>query len=623
MNPRSESVNAARTEIRPVGVIPATLRDHHLLDYDLGPKSHDGRIAPASNTRLELRLHGRNTNRLARRGGFTNVSRADRSFDFVVAGGGSAGCVLAARLSEDPRNTVCLIEAGGSGRHSIVDIPAAIVMAQRSTELNWRFQSAPQQQLNNRRIPYPRGRGLGGSGLINGMVYFRGHPRDFDDWAKAGANGWSYPDVLPYFRRSEDNQNFGDAAQLHGRGGAMRVRSVTHPNPLNFAFFEALAGLGVEARTDPNGPDTEGVALRQLAIRAGRRETSASAFLRPALKRPNLTVLTHTYVTRVILNGKRVVAVEARHAEGVISIQARREVVLAAGALQSPQLLMLSGIGDAEHLEELGIEVRHHLPGVGRNLHDHLASPVHMTMTHSASYGISLRAMPRNLMNLVEYFLLQRGPLANNIFESAAFVKTAPGLDRPDVQLVFQPAKRPPPSFPFPFGHGCAISPVGLYPRSRGRLRLASTDPLVPPLIDPNLLSVPEDVEPLLRAIRMTRRIFGSPAFAKYGVCESAPGAQAQNDADLIAYVRAEAYTVHHPVSTCRMGNDALAVVDAQLRVAGIEGLRIADASIFPSTIGGNTNAVVVMVAEKAADMLLGRPPLAAAPSAARESEVM
>jgi choline dehydrogenase len=279
----------------------------------------------------------------------------------------------------------------------------------------------------------------------------------------------------------------------------------------------------------------------------------------------------------------------------------------------------LSGIGDAEHLRELGIDVRHHLPGVGRNLHDHLASPVHMDMEHPASYGISLRAMPRNLVNLAEYALLRRGPLANNIFESAAFVKTQPGLERPDAQLVFQPAKRPPPSFPFPIGHGCAISPVGLYPRSRGRLTLASADPYAPPVIDPNLLSVPEDIEPLIRGIRLVRKIFGAPAFAKYGLRESIPGPDAQTDADLIGYIRAQAYTVHHPVSTCRMGSDALAVVDAQLRVVGIEGLRVADASVFPSIIGGNTNAVVVMVAEKAADMILERPPLAAAEIPTRE----
>jgi choline dehydrogenase len=542
------------------------------------------------------------------------VNAPEALFDFVIVGGGSAGCVVAARLSEDPRNTVCLIEAGGSGRSAYVDIPGAIVMAQRSPALNWRFQSAPQKQLNNRHIPYPRGRGLGGSGLINGMVYFRGNPRDYDDWAHAGAAGWSYREVLPYFRRSENNKDFG-ASEYHGHEGPMHIRGVSSPNPLNFAFFAALASLGVPARSDLNGADSEGMALRQLAIRGGTRETSASAFLQPALKRPNLTVLTQTQAKRVIVNRRRAEAVEARRTDGSnLVVRAGREVVLCAGSLQSPQLLLLSGIGDAEHLGDMGIEVRHHLPGVGRNFHDHLASPVLMLMEHPASYGLSWRAMPRNLVNIVEYALLRRGPLANNIFESAAFVKTLSGLERPDVQLVFQPAKRPDPRFPFPIGHGCAISPVGLYPESRGRLMLSSADPFVAPVIDPNLLAVAEDIEPLLRGIRLIRRIFAAPAFSKYKVREIVPGAAAQNDAELSDYIRREAYTVHHPVSTCRMGNDPLAVVDPQLRVAGIEGLRVADASVFPSIIGGNTNAVVVMVAEKASDMLLGRPALAPAP---------
>lgn len=527
-------------------------------------------------------------------------------FDFVVVGGGTAGCVLAARLSEDPRRRVCLIEGGGSGKSLFVNIPGAIVMAQRSAALNLRFQTVPQAQMNGRRIPVPRGRGLGGSALINGMVYFRGHPRDYDAWSSAGAAGWSYREVLPYFCKSEHNENFGPSV-FHGRGGPLNIRTVTQPNPLNFAFFQALAGLGFQAREDLTGADTEGMALRQLYIRGGTRETTARALLYPALKRPNLTVLTNTQATRVILNGRRAEAVEARSAQGTVVVRARGEVVLAAGAIQSPQLLMLSGIGDGEHLASLGIEVRHHLPGVGRNLHDHVASPVHMSMDNPASYGISARAMPRNLLNVAEYVLLRRGPLANNIFESAAFVKSLPGLVKPDVQLVFQPAKRPVRSFPFPLGHGFAISPVGLYPRSRGRITLASTDPSAAPLIDPKLLSAPEDLQPLIRGIRLVRRIFGSPAFAPYRARETAPGSAAQSDADLVDYIRAEAYTIHHPVSTCRMGNDPLAVVDPQLRVAGLESLRVVDASIFPSIVGGNTNAVVVMIAEKAADMILGR----------------
>jgi choline dehydrogenase len=535
-----------------------------------------------------------------------------RGYDYVVVGGGTAGCALAARLSEDPGRTVCLLEAGGTGKSLFVDVPGTIVMAQRSASLNWRFQSVPQRQLDGRRISLPRGRGLGGSALINGMVYFRGNPRDYDEWAAAGAAGWSYREVLPYFRRSEHNENFGSSV-YHGRGGPMHVRSVTRPNPLNFSFFDALAGLGYSYRKDLNGADSEGMGLRQLSIRDGRRETTASALLRPALGRPNLTVLTGVQATRIVLEGRRATAVEARSAGGNIVVKTHREIVLAAGAIQSPQLLMLSGIGDGNHLAAVGVPVLHDLPGVGRNLHDHLASPVHMGMQNPVSYGVSLRAMPRNIWNIAEYLVFRRGPMANNVFESAAFVKSAPGLGKPDIQLVFQPAKRPGPSFPYPVGHGFAISPVGLYPRSRGRVTLASPDPFDAPLIDPNLLSAPEDLPPLIRGMRLARKIFASSAFAKYGAQETSPGSGAQSDDELAAYVRAQAYTVHHPVSTCRMGNDAVAVVDSQLRVIGLDSLRVADASVFPSIIGGNTNAAIVMIAEKASDMILGRPPPAPA----------
>ena len=545
------------------------------------------------------------------------MQRIEGTFDFVVVGGGTAGCLIATRLSEDRDQRVCLIEAGGNGRSRYVDIPGAIVLAQRSAALNWRFQSAPQPELQNRRIGYPRGKGLGGSALINGMVYFRGHPRDYDDWAAAGATGWSYRELLPYFRRSEHNENFG-ASVFHGNDGPLNVRRVTHPNRLNFAFFDALASLGIAPRSDLNGPDSEGSSLRQLSIRGGKRETTASAMLRPALGRPNLTVLTQAHATRVLFDGQRATGVEARTPQGLVRVTARREVVLCAGALQSPQLLLLSGVGDGEQLASFGIGVKAHLPGVGRNLHDHLASPVHMSTAVPDSYGMSWRAMPRNLWNVAQYACGRRGPLANNIFEAAAFVKTRDGLDRPDVQLVFQAAKRPSPKFPFPLGHGYAISPVGLYPRSRGQITLMSTDPLAPPRIDPALLSTPGDAEALLRGIRLARRVFAAPAFARYRAAETAPGAAHIDDDALLDYIRAEAYTVHHPVSSCRMGTDPQAVVDPALRVIGLEGLRVADASVFPSIIGGNTNAAVVMVAEKAVDLILGR----AAPTAATPDEI-
>ncbi|MEN9706150.1 MAG: hypothetical protein RLZZ393_2029 [Pseudomonadota bacterium] len=540
------------------------------------------------------------------------MQRIDGEFDYIVVGGGTAGCLLATRLSEDAGTRVCLIEAGGDGRSRAVDIPAALVMAQRDPELNWRYQSAPQPRLQGRRIGYPRGKGLGGSALINGMVYFRGHPFDYDDWATAGATGWSYRELLPYFRRSEHNENFPDSP-YHGRSGPMNVRTVTHPNPLNQVFFDALSSLGVPHSADLNSGDSTGAALRQLQIRDGVRNTTAHAMLRPALGRPNLTVLTQAHATRVLLDEQRVTGVEAMTPTGLVTVRNRGEVVLCAGALQSPQLLLLSGIGDAAELAQAGIMPRHALSGVGRNLQDHLASPVHSMTDVADSYGMSWRAMPRNLLNLAQYAFGRSGPLANNIFEAAAFVKTREGLDRPDVQLVFQAAKRPSTKVPFPVGHGYAISPVGLYPRSRGRITLSGPDPLAAPVIDPALLSAPEDIEPLIRGIRLARRVFDSPAFARYRATETAPGSARETDDALADYIRREAYTVHHPVSTCRMGRDAGAVVDPALRVIGLEGLRVADASVFPSIIGGNTNAAVMMVAEKAADLLLGRTPPAPA----------
>jgi choline dehydrogenase-like flavoprotein len=533
----------------------------------------------------------------------------ESGFDYVIVGAGTAGCVLAARLSEDRDRSVCLIEAGGSGEHFSVRIPGTVGIALSRDEINWRFQSVPQRELNDRRIPVPRGRGLGGSGLINGMVYVRGHASDYDDWARAGAWGWSFREVLPYFVRSEHNENL-PASDFHGRDGPMNLRTAVRPNELNFAFLAALQSLGVPARNDFNAGDTAGVGIRQLQIRDGRRESTATAFLQPAMRRTNLTVLTQALATRIVFEGRRAAGVEVRMPDGTRVVRAQREVVLSAGAIQSPQLLMLSGVGDGEHLRSFGIEVIHDLAAVGRNLHDHLASPVHMVTDHPASYGISWRAMPRNLWHVAQYFTVRRGPLANNVFESVAFVKTLPDLARPDVQLVFQPAKKLKPSFPFPIGHGFAISPVALYPQSRGRLTLASPDALTPPLIDANLLAVRTDIEPLVRATRLIRRVFGAAAFAPYRAVEAAPGAVVQSDEQIAAYIRANAYTVHHPVSTCRMGSDAGSVVDPQLRVRGLEGLRVADASVFPSIIGGNTNAGVIMVAEKASDLIRGRAPL-------------
>ena len=536
----------------------------------------------------------------------------DDSFDYVIVGAGTAGCALAGLLAEDPATRVCVLEAGGSERHPFVSTPAMVAPAIASARLNWRFETVPQPQLKGRRIPQPRGRVVGGSGSINGMVYSRGHPRDYDDWAAQGASGWDYASVLPYFVRSENNQDL-PASVYHGHGGRMNVCRPARPNRLNADFIAATHELGYPLATDFTGASPEGVGLRQGVIRGGRRESTARAYLRPAMKRGNLHLRTDALVLRIVVVGGRATGVAYERDGRRHEVRATREVILCAGALQTPQLLLLSGIGPASELAPLGIEPVHELPGVGRNLHDHLACPVLMRSSDSTSYGISARALPRGILNVFEYLLLRSGPLASNVFESVAFLRTAPGLDRPDIQFVFQPAARPRPDFPLPIGHGYAVSSVCLYPRSRGRVTLAGPDAHAPPLIDPALLSVGADIEPLVRAVKLSRRILASPRFARYRASETAPGPAVQSDADVAEFIRASAYTVHHQVGTCRMGTGPQAVVDPQLRVHGMTGLRIADASVIPSIVGGNTNAVVVMIAEKAADLIRERALLAPA----------
>jgi choline dehydrogenase len=528
-------------------------------------------------------------------------------FDYIVVGAGTAGCVLAARFSEDPGVRVALIEAGPTDRNPYIHIPAAVAAAMFHPAIGWGYFTEPQPQLNNRRIPIPRGRVIGGSGAINGMAYNRGHPRDYDDWAAAGNTGWSYREVLPYFIRSENNEAW-RGSPYHGVGGPMNVTEIDRPNPLNKAFLAAMASLQYRESPDFNGPDPEGYGLRQATIRSGRRESTATAYLRPALSRKNLTVITDALVTSVAIEDGRAIGVDIERGGQPSRLTARREVVLCGGAIGSPQILQLSGVGDGEALKAAGVTVRHHLPDVGAHLQDHLASSVQMVTDNTQSYGISWPTVPRGAWILLQYALFRRGPLASNVFESTAFLRSDPGLDRPDLQFAFQPARRNPTPFPIPIGHGYALSQVLLYPKSRGSVTLASPDPRAAPMIDPRLLSAPEDIQPLLRGIRMARSIFGAPAFGGYHAQEVAPGPDLISEGALVDYIRRTASTVHHPAGTCRMGADAASVVDPQLRVRGIAGLRVADASVFPQLVGGNTNAPVVMVAEKAADLIRGRP---------------
>jgi choline dehydrogenase len=528
-------------------------------------------------------------------------------FDYVIIGAGTAGCVLAARLSEDPRTSVCLLEAGGPARHPFIQVPALVGLAMTRRRLTWGLESEPQAALNNRRLLLPRGKVIGGSGSINGMAYHRGHPRDYDEWAAAGNTGWSWNEVLPYFRRSENNADRRDP-DVHGIDGPIHVTFIRKPNRLNQAFLDAFAAMGGYRYCDDfSGPDPEGYGLRQGTIHRGRRDSSARALLDPARHRANLTVLTRTAVVGIRIEAGRATGVEVAGAVGGgQGVLASREVLLCAGAIHSPQLLMLSGVGPARHLESLGIAVKADLGGVGANYHDHPAVPIALEMRDTTSYGLSWRTLPRALWNLAEYALMRRGPLASNVFESTAFVRSHASADRPDIQIAFQPARRNPHAFPLPLGHGYALSVVNLYPHSRGEVRLASNDPRAAPRVNPNILADPEDAAPLLRGLRLARQLCNAPAFGPYRATEVRPGCSVQNDAELLAYVRQATATAHHPVGSCRMGLDAMAVVDPKLRVRGIEALRVVDGAVFPGIVGGNTNAPIVMAAEKAADLIRG-----------------
>ncbi len=535
------------------------------------------------------------------------MATPENRFDYIVVGAGSAGCVLAARLSEDPAIRVCLVEAGGSERHPYVSIPAAVGAAIMSPKLGWNLMTTPQAALGGRQVPIPRGKMLGGSGSLNGMAYYRGNARDFDDWASAGNPGWSYADLLPYFLRSEDNPEYA-GSPWHGQGGPMHVSFMPRPNRLNEAFKAAMADLQFPHCDDFNVPEPEGYGYRQGTIRRGRRVSTASAYLRPAIKRANLTVMTGTPTRRVIVAEGRATGVEVERDGQRLTLSATREVILSAGAYHSPHILMQSGIGDAATLQKAGITPLHLLPGVGMDLQDHPAAAVAMDMADSTSYGLSWRTAPRALWNGIEFITARTGPLASNLFETTAYIKTLPGLDRPDMQLVFQPARRNPKPFPLPIGHGYAISVVCIYPESKGRVTPAGPDPLAAPLIDPALGAHPQDMATLVRGLRLARQVIACSSFTPYGAHERLPGPAVESDASLEDYIRANMVTVHHPGGTCRMGSDAMAVVDAELRVRGIAGLRVADASIYPRLVGGNTNASVVAIAEKAADMILGRP---------------
>ncbi len=465
---------------------------------------------------------------------------------------------------------------------------------------SWGYHTVPQRHVDDRVLPVPRGRVLGGCSSINGMVYFRGHPREYDEWQQPG---WSYADLKPYLERLE-NYEAAHTPQRH-RGGPVNVIDIPNPNPLVRRFLAAADTLGLPRCADFNGGDPEGFGPRQAAIRSGRRESGVTAYLNPARRRSNLKVTTDALVTRILFQGRCATGVEIERDGARRTVAARREVIVACGAYGSPQLLQLSGVGAAGALQALGIAPLMDLPAVGRNLHDHPASSISVDTANTESYGLSWRTVPRSLLHAAQYLLRRSGPLASNVFEANGFMRSRAEVDRPDLQIIFMPAHRNANGHWLPRKHGYGIIFVNLRPASRGSVTLTGKDPRDKPAIDFNFLSVRGDIDVLVRGFEVARSILAAPPFAPMAGRETSPGPQVRERVQIEAYIRQSLVTVHHPCGTCRMGD----VVDTALRVRGIDALRVADASIIPTVIAGNSNIPVTAVAERAADLILGRRP--------------
>ncbi len=522
-------------------------------------------------------------------------------FDYVIVGAGSAGCALASRLSENPSATVCLIEAGGRDRGDFIHMPLGFAFVPKWMPINWRFDTVPQTHLSGRICYQPRGRVLGGSSSINAMVYIRGSRNDYDRWAALGASGWSYDEVLPYFKKSEDQERGTD--DFHSDGGPLSVVGCRAKNPLSDVFVEAARELQLPVNDDFNGARQEGVGYYQVTQRDGRRCSSSVAFLRPARERPNLAVFPDALAEKVLFQGRRAVGVKLRAGAENVTVRARREVILSSGVFQSPQLLMLSGVGPAAHLREHGIDVLIDTPDVGANLQDHLDYAVLRKSPSWHAIGLHLGTVLGFLPSYVDYALNRKGMLTSNLAEAGAFLKTDPDLAEPDIQLHFIPGLVDDHGRKKHFGGGYSCHVCVLRPKSRGTVRLASPDPAAAPAIDPNFLADEDDLARLVKGAKIILRILAAPAFARVTGKQLYLEPNA-DDAAIIADIRERADTIYHPVGTCRMGADSRAVLDPQLKVRGLEGLRVADASIMPTLISGNTNAPSIMIGEKAADLI-------------------